>query len=229
MSTATARRVAPLPVVPEFEDVLRESGAPELGIDVYFGDARFVAPDAVEVAGARLRFARAVIATGGRASSLPVPGLAEEGFQNALFFGRKKASSLVIPWCTYTDPEIAHVGLYEREARERGLDVTTITVPFAEIDRAVLDGDAEGFARVHADPRSGRILGATLVAGHAGEMIGEMAVAITAGLTLRTVAGAIHPYPTQAEVWKRAGDAWNRARLTPRVRAILQRVLSFRR
>jgi pyruvate/2-oxoglutarate dehydrogenase complex dihydrolipoamide dehydrogenase (E3) component len=388
----------------------------KLGIDVYFGDARFVAPDAVEVGGARLRFARAVIATGGRPAAPPVPGLAEAGFltnetvfsltelprrlvvvgagpigcelaqvfrrfgsavtvvsldprllpredadaaavlagrferegvvlrlgakllrverrdgakvvvfapqgapnkeggfaastdleregraeevvgdeilvavgrapnvegldletagvtagrngvevddrlrttnrriyaagdvcsaykfthaadamariviQNALFFGRKKASALVIPWCTYTAPEIAHVGLYEREARERGFDVTTITVPLAEIDRAVLDGDAEGFARVHADRKSGRILGATLVAGHAGEMIGEMALAITARLTLGTLAGAIHPYPTQAEAWKRAGDAWNRSRLTPRARGILQRVLSFRR
>jgi pyruvate/2-oxoglutarate dehydrogenase complex dihydrolipoamide dehydrogenase (E3) component len=370
----------------------------KLGVDVYFGDARFVAPDAVEVNGARLTFARAVIATGGRAAIPDVPGLAEAGFltnetvfsltelprrlvvvgagpigcelaqafqrfgsavavvslderllprededasatlaarferegvalrlgakllsverhggakvvvferegrvenaacdeillavgrapnveglgleragvssgrrgvevddrlrtanrriyaagdvcsafkfthaadamariviQNALFLGRKRASSLVIPWCTYTDPEVAHVGLYEREARERGLDVTTITVPLAEMDRAVLDGDADGFARVHAHRRSGRILGATLVAGHAGEMIGEMALAITAGLSLGKIAGTIHPYPTQAEVWKRVGDAWNRARLTPRVRGLLARVLSARR
>lgn len=370
----------------------------QLGVDVYFGDARLVAPDAVEVGGATLRFARAVIATGGRPSSPPVPGLAEAGYltnetvfsltelprrlvvigagpigceltqafrrlgsevtvvsldprllprededaaailagrfeqegivlrlgakltrverregakrvvferdgreeeavgdellvaagrapnveglgleragvasgragievddrlrtsnrriyaagdvcsafkfthaadamariviQNALFFGRKKASALVIPWCTYTDPEIAHVGLYEREARERGIDLTTITVPLAEIDRAVLDGDADGFARVHAERRSGRIVGATLVAGHAGELIGEMALAITAGVTLGALAGVIHPYPTQAEVWKRAGDAWNRTRLTPRVRGIFQRLLSWRR
>jgi pyruvate/2-oxoglutarate dehydrogenase complex dihydrolipoamide dehydrogenase (E3) component len=370
----------------------------KLGVDVYFGDAHFVAPDEVDVAGATLRFSRAVIATGGRPSSPPVPGLAEAGFltnetvfsltelprrlvvigagpigcelaqafrrfgsevtvvsldprllprededaaavlagrferegivlrlgarlvrverrdgakrvvfvrdgreeeaagdellvaagrapnveglrledagvafgragvavddrlrtsnrriyaagdvcsafkfthaadamariviQNALFFGRKKVSALVIPWCTYTEPEIAHVGLYEREARERGTDLTTITVALAEIDRAVLDGDADGFARVHAERKSGRIVGATLVAAHAGEMIGEMALAITAGLTLGTLAGAIHPYPTQAEVWKRAGDAWNRARLTPRVRGIFQRMLSFRR
>ena len=102
--------------------------------------------------------------------------------QNALFFGRKKASALVIPWSTYTDPEIAHVGLHERQAHERGHDVATFTVPLHEIDRAVLDGDADGFARVHAERRTGRILGATLVAGHAGEMIGEMSLAITAKL-----------------------------------------------
>lgn len=370
----------------------------KLGIDVYFGDARFVALDAVEVDGVRLGFARAVVATGGRAAIPPVPGLAEAGFltnetvfsltelprrlvvvgagpigcelaqafrrfgsavtvvslearllpredadaaavlaarlgregvvlrlgakllsverhggakvvvfdrggrvesaacdeilvaigrtpnveglgleragvevgrrgvtvddrlrtanrriyaagdvcsafkfthaadamariviQNALFFGRKRASSLVIPWCTYTDPEVAHVGLYEHEARERGLDVTTITVPLAEVDRAVLDGEAEGFARVHALRRSGRILGAALVAGHAGEMIGEMALAITAGLSLGQIAGTIHPYPTQGEVWKRIGDAWSRTRLTPRIRRILERVLRLRR
>jgi pyruvate/2-oxoglutarate dehydrogenase complex dihydrolipoamide dehydrogenase (E3) component len=299
-----------------------------LGVDVLFGDARFAAEDAVEVDGQRLRFARAVIATGGRAASPPVPGLAEVGFltnetvfsltelprrlvvigagpigcelaqafrrfgsdvtivsldprllpredadaaailerrfaaegvalrlgakilraerrggarvvvferegateeavgdeilvavgrapnveglelekvgvaygrngvevddhlrttnrhvfaagdvcsafkfthaadamarvvlQNALFFGRKKASALVIPWSTYTDPEIAHVGLHERQAQERGIDVATFTVPLHEVDRAVLDGESEGFARVHVERRSGRILG----------------------------------------------------------------------
>jgi pyruvate/2-oxoglutarate dehydrogenase complex dihydrolipoamide dehydrogenase (E3) component len=369
-----------------------------LGIDVYFGNARFVAPDAVAVGGATLRFARAVIATGGRASTPAVPGLAESGFltnetvfsltelprrlvvigagpigcelaqafrrfgsavtvlsldprllpredadaaailagrleregvilrlgaklvqverrlgakvvvferdgrreeaegdellvaagrapnvegldldkagvaagrggvevndglrtanrrifaagdvcsafkfthaadamariviQNALFLGRKEASALVIPWCTYTEPEIAHVGPFEAEARNRGVDVTTVTVPLVEIDRAVLDGDADGFARVHAERRSGRIVGATVVARHAGEMIGEMALAITAGLTMRTLASTIHPYPTQSEAWKRAADAWNRTRLTPRVHGLFQRFLRFRR
>ena len=121
------------------------------------------------------------------------------------------------------------MGLNDQAARERGNDVTTVTVPLAEIDRAVLDGDSDGFARVHAERRSGRILGATLVAGHAGEMIGEVSLAMTAGLGLGTLAGAIHPYPTQSEAWKRAGDAWNRTRLTPRVRGILERVLRFRR
>jgi pyruvate/2-oxoglutarate dehydrogenase complex dihydrolipoamide dehydrogenase (E3) component len=149
--------------------------------------------------------------------------------QNALFFGRKKASALVLPWCTYTDPEVAHVGLYEKEARELGLDVTTLTVPLEEIDRAILDGDEEGFARVHVEVKSGRVLGATLVASHAGEMIGEMSLAITAGLSLATVGRTIHPYPTQAEIWKRLADAWNRARLTPRVRGLFERYLRWRR
>ncbi|CAN5789280.1 mercuric reductase [soil metagenome] len=155
--------------------------------------------------------------------------MARVALQNALFFGRKKASELVIPWCTYTDPEVAHVGLYEEEAQERGFDVTTLTVPIEEIDRAILDGDDEGFARIHAEKKSGRVLGATLVASHAGEMIGEMSLAITAGLSLATVGKTIHPYPTQVEVWKRLGDAWSRTRLTPRVRGLFERYLRWRR
>ena len=119
------------------------------------------------------------------------------------------------------------MGLSERQARERGIDVATFTVPLHEVDRAVLDGDADGFARVHAERRSGKILGGTLVAGHAGEMIGEMSLAITAGLSLGDVSRTIRPYPTQAEAWKRVGDAWNRTRLTPRVRRLFERFLAL--
>jgi pyruvate/2-oxoglutarate dehydrogenase complex dihydrolipoamide dehydrogenase (E3) component len=97
------------------------------------------------------------------------------------------------------------------------------------VDRAVLDGEEEGFGRVHADKKSGRILGATLVAQHAGEMIAEMSMAITAGLTLGTVSKTIHAYPTQVEVWKRLGDAWNRSRFTPKVRGLFERYLRLRR
>ncbi len=149
--------------------------------------------------------------------------------QNALFFGRKRMSSLVIPWSTYTDPEIAHVGLYEQEARERGLTVQTFTVSFAEVDRAVLDGEPEGFARLHVDAGSGRILGATAVARHAGEMIGEVVLAITEGAKASALSRTIHPYPTHGEVWKRLGDAYQRARLTPGVLRFLRRYLAWRR
>src|SRR5262249_14370210 len=155
--------------------------------------------------------------------------MARTVLQNALFFGGKKATALGIPWCTYTDPEVAHVGLYEKEARDQGLDFTTLTVHLNEVDRAVLDGDEQGFARIHAQKRGGRILGATLVARHAGEMIAEMSLAITAEVGLGTIAKTIHPYPTQAEAWKRLGDAWNRSRLTPRVRNLFNRFLSWRR
>jgi pyruvate/2-oxoglutarate dehydrogenase complex dihydrolipoamide dehydrogenase (E3) component len=147
--------------------------------------------------------------------------------QNALFFGRRKASALVIPWATYTDPEVAHVGLTAGEVAKRP-DLRTLTVPFHDVDRAILDGATEGFARVHADAR-GRIVGATIVAPHAGEMIGEMSMAMTAGVSLGTLARTIHPYPTQSEAWKKLGDQWNRGRLTPRVRSIFETLMRWRR
>jgi pyruvate/2-oxoglutarate dehydrogenase complex dihydrolipoamide dehydrogenase (E3) component/uncharacterized membrane protein YdjX (TVP38/TMEM64 family) len=146
--------------------------------------------------------------------------LARIVLQNALFFPTRKASALTVPWCTYTSPEVAHVGLYEREARERGLDTHTITVPLEEVDRAVLDGETEGFFRVVIDRKRGTILGATLVAAHAGDMMSEVSVAMAAKLSLGAVGNVIHPYPTQAEVIKKAADALNRTRLTPRVKRI---------
>lgn len=149
--------------------------------------------------------------------------------QNALFGGRKKASSLVIPWTTYTDPEIAHVGLYEHEAKERGLRVESFTVQLAEVDRAVLDGETKGFARLLVDQRNGRILGATVVARHAGEMIGEASLAMTEGLRASALSKAIVPYPTQAEVWKRLGDAHARTRLKPWIKRLFERYFAWRR
>lgn len=148
---------------------------------------------------------------------------------NALFLGRKKASTLHVPWCTYTTPEVAHVGLHAEEARTRGLDVDTLTVPLADVDRAVLAGEDEGFLRVHLRKGTDRILGATLVASNAGDMISEITLAMVGGLGLGTIANVIHPYPTQAEVVKKAGDAWNRTRLTPTVRRVFDWWLSARR
>jgi pyruvate/2-oxoglutarate dehydrogenase complex dihydrolipoamide dehydrogenase (E3) component len=140
--------------------------------------------------------------------------------QNALFFGRGKASALTVPWCTYTTPEIAHVGLYEKDAKERGLEVETLTVPLDTVDRAILDGQDEGFLRVHLKKGTDTILGATLVAEHAGDMIGELCLAITHGVGLGKIASVIHPYPTQGEVVKKAADAWRRGKLTPTVKRI---------
>ncbi|MGE0703643.1 MAG: FAD-dependent oxidoreductase, partial [Vicinamibacterales bacterium] len=149
--------------------------------------------------------------------------------RNALFFGRKRVSRLIIPWCTYTDPEVAHVGIDEWEATLRRPAVASFTVAMADVDRPVLNGKTEGFAQVHADSRSGRILGATIVSEHAGEAIAEMSLAMTAGLTLATLAKTVHPYPTQSEVWKKLADAWNRTRLTPRRQQLLKMVLRWRR
>jgi pyruvate/2-oxoglutarate dehydrogenase complex dihydrolipoamide dehydrogenase (E3) component len=148
---------------------------------------------------------------------------------NALFLGRQKTSDLVIPWCTYTDPEVAHVGLQEQEARDRGVEVTTLTVGLEDVDRARIDGETGGFARVHLEKGSDKILGATIVASHAGEMIGELALAMTAGLGLSVIGRTIHPYPTQAEVIRKLADVYNRRRLTPFVSLLLELWLRWRR
>jgi pyruvate/2-oxoglutarate dehydrogenase complex dihydrolipoamide dehydrogenase (E3) component len=136
---------------------------------------------------------------------------------NALFFGLGggKASRLVMPWATYTTPEVAHVGMTAADATAAGLRVQTITVPLHDVDRAVLDGQEDGFLRVLLKQGTDRILGATLVAEHAGDMIGEIALAITAGIGLGKIGSTIHPYPTQAEVFRKAADAWRRTKLTP--------------
>jgi pyruvate/2-oxoglutarate dehydrogenase complex dihydrolipoamide dehydrogenase (E3) component len=149
--------------------------------------------------------------------------------ENALFMGRRKASKLVIPWCTYTDPEVAHVGMYEKEARGKGIDALTLTVPLSEVDRAVLDGEAGGFARVHLKKGSDRILGATIVARHAGDMISELSLAMTSGLGLSAIGKTIHPYPTQAEAVRKLADAYNRTRLTPRIKQVITAWLRWKR
>ena len=138
--------------------------------------------------------------------------------QTALFFPRGRVDRLVIPWCTYTSPELAHVGLTEQEARGRGVAVDTVTVPLAEVDRAVLDGATEGFARVHLKAGTDRILGATIVAEHAGDLLGPITLAMTAGEGLGAVGSTIHPYPTQGEVLRKVADAWRRRKLTPGAR-----------
>jgi len=149
--------------------------------------------------------------------------------QNALFLGRKKVSALTIPWCTYTDPEIAHVGMYERDALEKGMAVDTFIRPFEEVDRAVVDGEEEGFVKIHVKKGTDKILGATIVARHAGEMISEITLAIVGNLGLKTIANVIHAYPTHAEAIKHVADAYNRTRLTPFIKKLLTRWLAWRR
>jgi len=149
--------------------------------------------------------------------------------QNALFFGRKKLSSLNLPRVTYTDPEIAHTGLSEHEAREQGISLSTFTRPFGEVDRALCDGETNGFVKIHVRKGTDEILGATIVARHAGEMISEISVAMAARLGLGKLASVIHPYPTQAEAIRQCGDAYNRTRLTPGVKKLFQHWLAWTR
>jgi len=127
---------------------------------------------------------------------------------NALFWGREKLSALAIPWCTYTDPEIAHVGLYVKEARTKGIPIKTFTVMMSDVDRAITDGEDEGFVKIHVREGTDEILGATVAASHAGEMISEISLAMNAKIGLSALARVNHPYPTQAQAIKMAADAY---------------------
>jgi pyruvate/2-oxoglutarate dehydrogenase complex dihydrolipoamide dehydrogenase (E3) component len=155
--------------------------------------------------------------------------MARIAIQNALFLGRSKVSALTVPWCTYTDPEVAHVGLSEEEAEKRGLEIDTFQQPLGEVDRAILDGETDGFVKVHVRRGTDRIIGATIVAGHAGDMISELTLAMTGRLGLGKLARTIHPYPTQAEGIKRVADAYNRTRLTPWVKRLFEVWLRWNR
>ncbi len=148
---------------------------------------------------------------------------------NALFFARRKVTDLVMPWCTYTDPEIAHAGYYEKEARAAGFAVATITQALSDVDRAILDGETDGFARVHYDTKTGKILGGTIVARHAGEMLGELSLAITAKQSVSVLSSTIHSYPTQAEALRKIGDAFMRTKLTPTVQKVFAKWMEWRR
>lgn len=145
--------------------------------------------------------------------------------KNALFspfgLGRSKLSSLVIPWVTYTDPEIAHVGLYEWDAQEQGIEVETIKILLSKVDRAIADGEEDGFVKILHQKGSDRIVGATIVSRHAGEMISEVTAAIVGKVGLSKLSSVIHPYPTQAEGIKKAADAYRRTLLTPNTKRLL--------
>jgi len=149
--------------------------------------------------------------------------------RNALFFGRAKASKLVIPWATYTDPEVAHVGLTPRSAEMRGVAIDTYERSLSEVDRAITDDVTEGFLRVHTARGGDRIVGATVVGPHAGELIAQFAHAMTTGQGLGRLAATIHPYPTLSLGIKQLGDQYSRTRLTPWVARFFRRILEWRR
>ncbi len=151
--------------------------------------------------------------------------------QNALFaigpFGKKKASDLIIPWATYTSPEVAQVGLHAADARSKGIAIDTYIQHFDDLDRAILAGQTAGFVKVHTQKGTDRILGATIVSEHAGDLISEITVAMANGLGISKIGSTIHPYPTLAEAIRKIGDQYNRTRLTPfnqRALKLLQRL-----
>jgi pyruvate/2-oxoglutarate dehydrogenase complex dihydrolipoamide dehydrogenase (E3) component len=145
---------------------------------------------------------------------------------NALFFGTDRASSLLVPWCTFTDPQCAHVGMQEHEA-EKG-HVHTLCVPFGEFDRSIIDGNESGLFKVHYDIR-GTIRGATIVSVRACELMGELVVAMNHGVRLSSLASDIHPYPTESEIIKHAGDIYRRSFVTPSMAKFLSKLLEWRR
>ena len=155
--------------------------------------------------------------------------MARAVLQNALFLGRQKVSNLLIPWATYTSPEVAHVGLYPHEAESQNIPTDCYEVRFSEVDRSILESETEGFVRVIVPRGKDTILGATIVSPHAGDLISEITVAMKNGIGLKGIASTIHPYPTHAEALRKLGDQFNRTRLTPRVAGLMRQWLKYRR
>ena len=175
---------------------------------------------------ARLRTSnKSVFAVGDVASGLQFTHLASHladvqarlAVRNALFLGRRKAESLVAPWCTYTDPELAHVGHTASSASADGYEVQTLTLPMEQVDRARLADDDPGFLRLHLERGTDRILGGTLVCDRAGDLIGQLSAAMNQGMNPSRFADLAFPYPTHAEIFRRAGEQLRRQKLTPAI------------
>ncbi|HKY59621.1 MAG TPA: mercuric reductase [Gemmatimonadota bacterium] len=149
--------------------------------------------------------------------------------RNALFPGRRKASTLHVPWCTFTDPEVARVGHSAESAAEAGIAIDSFMRPLSRVDRFVVEGEEAGFVRVHVRQGTDEIVGATVAGAHAGELIGLVALAMRAGAGLGTLADTLFPYPTRSEALRGVADEWQRSRLTPGIRRLLEGWFRLRR
>lgn len=149
--------------------------------------------------------------------------------RNALFLGKEKMSNLLIPYATFTSPEIAHVGLYESDLTEKNIGFNTFEKHFEHNDRAICDGNTVGMVRIHVDGKSDKILGASIVGEGAGNMISEITLAMESGTGLGQLASVIHPYPTTAQAIAHTGDLYNKTRLTNTVRQLLRGVIKVQR
>jgi pyruvate/2-oxoglutarate dehydrogenase complex dihydrolipoamide dehydrogenase (E3) component/uncharacterized membrane protein YdjX (TVP38/TMEM64 family) len=149
---------------------------------------------------------------------------------NALFgmFRRFRVDYSVIPWATFTDPEIARVGLSEEEARAKGIRYEVTTYGIDDLDRAIADGEARGLVKVLTPPGKDRILGVTIAGSHAGDLIAEFVLAMKAGLGLNRILGTIHIYPTMAEANKYAAGEWKKAHKPERLLGWLRRFHAWR-
>lgn len=150
---------------------------------------------------------------------------------NALFGGLKKfrADYTVIPWATFTDPEVARVGLNELEAKEKGVPYEVTIFGIDDLDRAITDSEARGMVKLLTVPQKDKLLGATIVGEHAGDLISEYVFAMRHGLGLNKILSTIHIYPTLAEANKYAAGAWKRAHAPDTVLRWLERFHRWRR
>ena len=142
-------------------------------------------------------------------------------FATPCSWGVRRRAKLVIPWATYTDPELAHVGLHAAGAAAAGIEIDTFTQEFSGVDRAILSGETEGFVRIHVRKGKDEIVGGTIVGKGAGDMIGTLSMAMTRGIGLAGIGASIHPYPSFGEALRKVGDQYSRTRLTPRVASLM--------
>lgn len=147
--------------------------------------------------------------------------------RHAIFRMRWTKPSPILPWCTYTDPEIARVGISETEAAQRGVAHRVYRFAFDEIDRARAEGETEGFAKLVTNPK-GKILGAAIVGPHAGELVAEITLAMNQGLSAKHVSAAIHAYPTLSSIGRRVADQRMKEGLTPTSKAWIKRIFGLR-
>jgi len=146
-----------------------------------------------------------------------------------LGLGRARADTRVVPWTTFTEPEVARVGLNENEARQAGVPFDVHRFSYSDLDRAILENEDAGFVKVIAAKGRGTILGATIIGAGAGELIHELALAMREGIGLPTLSSLMHVYPTLSQAVQRTGDAFMRTRLTGRARAVFARLYAWQR
>jgi pyruvate/2-oxoglutarate dehydrogenase complex dihydrolipoamide dehydrogenase (E3) component len=208
----------------------REPDVDDLGLDS--AGVRF-SPAGIEVNDRLQTSNPSIFAAGDVCASFPrtndVDAMARLCVHNAMFFGRQRLSQLAIPHCTYTDPQLAQVGLTLAEADRQGIELDSYRVELGDVDRASLNGEQRGFVALYTRHGGGRILGATIVASHASEMIGQISLLMSRRLPISALSNMTHCRPTESEAFLRAADQYQRRRLTPRVRRLLDRWFTWRR
>ena len=183
----------------------------------------------------RLQTSNPKIYSAGDCSSTPFKFTHAADFQarsvirNALFFGKEKMSNLLIPYATYTSPEIASVGLYGKDCDAKGIKYVTYEKHFSDNDRAICDGDTVGMVRIRVEEKSDKILGATVIGKNAGNLISEITLAMQSNVGLGSIATVIHPYPTYAEAIRQSGDLFNKTKLTPSAKTLLRGIIKVQR